>query len=454
MEHGYLALKETVRIVRFDNYLWVIEGMSGFKHIALPLEVALLCLCDGTTGRTDLYDATNVILGVGASEGAVQAIVDTVITKFAPTLAQFETPASRSLRYDFADYLYSVEPLERHPERLPAPVEALFTLTNKCNLRCVYCFNNSGSARTDELASAEWLELIAQADDIGVQKIHLSGGEPFAHQGAVAMLRELKRRDMLVEIATNGTWSYSTEVFDLLAGSRVDVSLDTIEEATYQRLTGSTALLKVIDNIRKFIAMGASVSVKVCVTRLNYQRIGDLYGLLADLGVADVGLAAYTTSPSGRGGDDLSLTEAMIAEVQDEYQRIEQTGQTRLIFGIPNPCWTTRDDVISCDGLSNTIIVMPNGDVTPCELITDTPELCFGNVRRSSLLGIWNGPLVGEFFRRKAHPQGNACADCGLVESCRTGCFAEKLYQATPLYGPDPRCGLARERTLSGTLLP
>jgi radical SAM protein with 4Fe4S-binding SPASM domain len=368
--------------------------------------------------------------------------VNTVLTKFAAALDKADQRQARTTRYDFRDYLYAVQPPERYPERLPAPVEALFTLTNKCNLRCIYCYNDSGLSKGDELTTAEWLKLVAQACEIGVQKIHLSGGEPFAHRGAVDILRELRRRDLLIEVATNGARRYSPEVLRLLAGARVDISLDTADDAIYTALTGHRALSQVVANIGLFVRAGASVSIKVCVTNLNYHKIGDLYRLLADLGVADVGLAAYTTSPSGRGGDSLSLTDEMIAYVQSEFEAIDQVPATPLTFGLPHPCWTVKEDIISCDGMANTIIVMPNGDVTPCELLTGTSPLCFGNVRRTPLLDIWNGSLVSDFFYRKSHPTDSVCGGCGFAQTCRTGCFAEKAYRRSPLYGPDPRCRL------------
>lgn len=439
VDSGFLLLKNSVRIVTFDNYLWVIEGISGFRHIALPLEAALLALCDGTMTSASLIQITASLLTNSSTIDEAQDAVNVVLTKFAPTLEQGDGTV-HSMRYNFSDYLYPVDPIERHPERLPSPVEMLFTLTNKCNLRCIYCFNNSGAARPNELTTSEWLDLIAQADDIGVQKIHLSGGEPFAHRGAIQILRELKNRGMLIEMATNGTRSYPDEVFHMLSGEQVDISLDTWDKDLYAQLTGNRSLDRVLANIQAFIQAGSSVSIKSCITSLNYTDIHKLYQVLADIGVADVGLAAYTRSISGRGGNELCLSPDMIDTVRCEFECIKQVEGTPLTFGIPNPCWNTRKDIISCDALVTTMIVMPNGDVTPCELITNTPELCFGNVRSESLMQIWTSALVDDFFYRKSHPQANTCTSCVFMESCQTGCFAEKLYQGVTLYGPDPRC--------------
>src|ERR1700694_5900956 len=64
----------------------------------------------------------------------------------------------------------------------------LAELTYRCPLHCPYCSNplNLGADR-DELTLAEWSRLLAEARDLGVLQLHLSGGEP------------LQRRD-LVEI--------------------------------------------------------------------------------------------------------------------------------------------------------------------------------------------------------------------------------------------------------------
>lgn len=442
-------LKSTVRVSRFPNYLWVIEGMTGFRQIALPVEVAILSLCDGITSRQNIIDIVNSRCCHGTEADKAKHVVDSVLDRFSDTITSGDGRIKTTPPYAFDDYLYEIQPLKQFPQRLPHPIVMLLTLTNRCNLRCIYCYNDSGYARPHELSTEEWLNVVAQAHDVGVQQIDVSGGEPFCHRGALRIMQDIRRRGMLMEVATNGTMHYTDEDIDVMRGCRVDISLDTADTDTYAEMTGRPFLQRAIENITRFVHEGLTVDIKVCLTNRNFTGIAQLYTMLADIGVHSVGLASYTPSIGGRGGDQLLLSSAMLDTIEEQCSQIQQSPGTPLSLGLARPCWTRKEDIIACNALTHTMIVLPNGDVSPCELITTTPEFMFGNVRHQSIMDIWNGTPVRQFFRDKTNPSDRQCASCALLEQCTTGCFAEKLYRKVPVYGPDPRCRVFRRTTPS-----
>ena len=62
---------------------------------------------------------------------------------------------------------------------LKAPVGLLAELTHRCPLQCPYCSNPLALERVaSELPTEIWLDVLAQAADLGVLQLHLSGGEP------------------------------------------------------------------------------------------------------------------------------------------------------------------------------------------------------------------------------------------------------------------------------------
>lgn len=433
-------LKETVRICSFSNYLWVVEGISGFQHIALPVEVAVLTLCDGASSLQAIINNINIKCCHGADINKAERVVKTVMLRFSEALMPGDGKTRSELRYSFEDYLYPIRPLRQFPQRLPHPVGMLLTLTNRCNLHCIYCFNASGHARKDELCTKEWLDVIARAQDIGVQQIDLSGGEPFCHEGILDVMRDIRRRDILMEVATNGVMSYSNEAIGLMAGSRIDISLDTLNQKTYSELTEKPLLDRALNNIRRFVESGLIVDIKVCITNRNIHGIEQIYETLSNIGVHSVGLASYVPSPCGRGGDSLLLTQEMIDDIKERYDRIQQSPDTSLTIGLAQSYWHEPKDIMACDAMTHTMIVLSNGDITPCELITSNAQFMFGNVRHQSLLEIWNGEPVKNFFRQRVMPTDDRCASCSQLEHCGTGCFAEKLYKKVQVYGHDPRC--------------
>jgi GTP 3',8-cyclase len=84
------------------------------------------------------------------------------------------------------------------------------SLTDRCNLRCVYCMPAKGVAWKphDEILTLEEIERFAAAAvGEGISKIRLTGGEPLVRKGVVGHVRRLKELTGLEAIAltTNGT---------------------------------------------------------------------------------------------------------------------------------------------------------------------------------------------------------------------------------------------------------
>ena len=64
-----------------------------------------------------------------------------------------------------------------------APLGLLAELTHRCPLQCPYCSNPLNLERAhDELSTEAWCDVLAQAAELGVLQLHLSGGEPTARR--------------------------------------------------------------------------------------------------------------------------------------------------------------------------------------------------------------------------------------------------------------------------------
>jgi len=137
------------------------------------------------------------------------------------------------------------ERLDVSPEVDPAPaIDYLrISITDRCNLRCVYCMPSEGvtSIPHQEILSYEELELIARAAcDVGIKRVRLTGGEPLVRKGAVDFVRMLGAidPDLRISLTTNGVLlaRYAGALKE--AGlSRVNVSMDTLDPDAYKRIT-------------------------------------------------------------------------------------------------------------------------------------------------------------------------------------------------------------------------
>lgn len=133
------------------------------------------------------------------------------------------------------------------------------SLTDRCNLSCIYCKGNSEHKK--ELSAFD-IERIVQAFALcGIKKVRLTGGEPLLRADIAEIIRKIKSIDGIKKIVltTNGILlkKYAKEL--KAAGlSAVNISLDTTDERQYLELTGADKLKDVFEGIKEAQRVGLS----------------------------------------------------------------------------------------------------------------------------------------------------------------------------------------------------
>jgi cyclic pyranopterin phosphate synthase len=152
------------------------------------------------------------------------------------------------------------------------------SLTDRCNLRCVYCMPEEGVTfkQHQDLLTFEEIERFAHvAVGEGISKIRLTGGEPLVRQGVVDHIRRLRAITGLEAIAltTNGTLlpRFAAELAD--AGlSRVNISLDSLDPGVFTQITRGGKLEDALAGIDAAFEVGFSpVKLNVVVVRSLQQ---------------------------------------------------------------------------------------------------------------------------------------------------------------------------------------
>jgi len=159
------------------------------------------------------------------------------------------------------------------------------SLTDKCNLRCVYCMPEEGLpwlTREEVLTDDEIVRLVGIAVSLlGVTQVRLTGGEPLIRAGVVDLVARLAALANAPSIAvtTNGLGLAGLARPLAEAGlSRVNVSLDTVDRATFRELTRRDRLDDVLDGMAAAAEAGlAPVKVNAVLMRgINDGQAADL----------------------------------------------------------------------------------------------------------------------------------------------------------------------------------
>lgn len=131
-------------------------------------------------------------------------------------------------------------PLERLVDSYGRKISSLrISLTNRCNLRCLYCHNEGESDSGKEITVDEVARIVATGAKYGVDKVKFSGGEPLLRRDFEDILQAMpKMRD--VSVTTNGTL-LSKRAKDLKESGldRVNISLDSLSKDKFDFITRS-----------------------------------------------------------------------------------------------------------------------------------------------------------------------------------------------------------------------
>lgn len=116
------------------------------------------------------------------------------------------------------------------------------SLTDACNLRCVYCMpeHMTFRPRQELMSDEELLTLVRVGASLGVHKIRLTGGEPTIRPNVVELVREIAATPGIKDIAM----TTNALLLDKLAGplaeaglKRVNISIDTLDAAKFHQIT-------------------------------------------------------------------------------------------------------------------------------------------------------------------------------------------------------------------------
>jgi cyclic pyranopterin phosphate synthase len=136
------------------------------------------------------------------------------------------------------------------------------SVTDRCNLRCVYCMPQEGITQMshyDILSYEEIYTLVKAAAELGINKVRLTGGEPLVRAGVSDLVRLIAGIETIddISLTTNGILlaQYAAELKE--AGlMRVNISLDTLKPERFRQITRCGDLADTLKGIEAAGAIG------------------------------------------------------------------------------------------------------------------------------------------------------------------------------------------------------
>ncbi len=168
------------------------------------------------------------------------------------------------------------------------------SVTDRCNLRCVYCMPAEGVepvSHGEILTFEEILRVCRCAAALGVRKIKLTGGEPLVRRGIVELVRGIKALDGIEQVTMTSNGILLGDMAQALAEAGLDavnISLDTLDPIDFKKITRREGVEKVVEAIGRSVSAGLRVKINCVPAREFGESQIPMIALLAKERPVDV----------------------------------------------------------------------------------------------------------------------------------------------------------------------
>lgn len=355
-------------------------------------------------------------------------------------------------------------------EDTPRPV-VVWNCTRQCNLRCLHCYANAGNQRTPgEMDTMAGKAFIRDLADFGVPVILFSGGEPLLRKDLFELASLAKEQGIRIALSTNGTpiTKAVAKKISHAGFAEVGISLDGIGLSNDRFRGKDGAYQAALGGIRNCVALGLRVSLRLTITRFNYQEIPAIFQLLEEENIDRA--CFYHLAYSGRGGslqgEDIShsQTRAVVDMICEHTLDLHRRDLPKEVLTVDNHAdgvylylkLREQDperaskvlDLLKINGGNNSGIrigaVDDLGNVHPDQFWW---HYSLGNVCQRKFGDIWTDtsePLMRGLKNRKGLLKGR-CARCRYLDLCNGNLRvrAEAVYG--DVWAEDPACYLSDE---------
>lgn len=268
-------------------------------------------------------------------------------------------------------------------DKYQRPILSLrITLTNKCNVNCLYCHHDGMIQSHEEMNANEIYTLCKIAKKIGVEKIRLSGGEPLLKKDIIEIIEKINTLNFKdISMTTNGTLLEKYAKNLKKAGlDRVNISLDTLNRETYKFITKKDYLTEAKKGILEAVNVGFKpVKINMVIMKdINEKEIKNMFEFCKkhNIILQIIELIESENCDNNNFGKDyhynLEPIEKILMNISDNVKEREfmqgrkkyyiNDGEIEVVKPVDNSSFCKN-----CTRLR----VTPNGKIKPCLLRND-----------------------------------------------------------------------------------
>ncbi len=264
------------------------------------------------------------------------------------------------------------------------PKLARVSLTDRCDLACVYCRPHRHDGYFEKRLSAEeWDTVFKGLALSGIERVRITGGEPLLHKDVVALVRSLAALPLTDLALTTNATRLAPLASELKAAGlrRITISLDTLDAEKFRRLTRGGDLDEVLRGIDAAVEAGFP-ELKLNTVVLRGENDDELESLVRFAWARGITPRFIELMPIGEGAriqDQLVTAKEMMTHLAhlfsaDEGARDPERGPAKYLRSKDDPSrrvgFITGTSDTYCKGCDR-LRVASNGTIRPCLATND-----------------------------------------------------------------------------------
>lgn len=327
------------------------------------------------------------------------------------------------------------------------PLALIAEITHRCPLHCVYCSNPLElTSRAEELATADWLRVFAEAAALGVLHLHLTGGEPLARPDLAEMIAGARQSRLYTNLITSGI-GLSRERLQQLVDSGLDhiqLSFQDSEEPAANWIAGARAHAHKIELAEWIRQHRIAFTVNLVVHRQNIDHLEQMIGALEALHPDRMEIAhAQYYGWALKNRSALLPSRAQLDRALAAVAAAEERMRGRVRIDMVVPDYHARFPKACMGGWGRQLMLIdPAGRALPCHAAGVIPGMRFDSVREHTLDWIWQRSEAFQKFRGEEW-MPEPCRSCDRRKEDFGGCRCQAFLLTGDAMATDPVCELA-----------
>ena len=311
---------------------------------------------------------------------------------------------------------------------------AYVEITDKCNLFCRHCYNDSKYFNSNFLKCSAIKKIYETFSDKKINQISISGGEPLLHPEISKLFSYASNYKIKTQIVTNGVL-LNHHIANIINNPylTIQVSIDGIGKT--HNLLRNSEIFEIVDSNLSALNKNIDLSINTTLNKYNLSELESIVQYAIKKGAKIIAFSPLNMQGRSVKNNDIHITH------NELKQAIEKISDLSIKYREEINIKPIKINYSQCP-----FSMLQNADVSPridvygnvflCSMFTNS-MFSLGNIYKSDLLEIINGDrckTVTDFlysFKRLIE-----CKSCMLTNICEKGCLAQYLNDL-PAYSDD-----------------